>query len=916
LFLIRHNHRAVRFRWESREKPALHVSPAIVQFGYSPKDFLSGRILYQDIIYAEDRDDVRRQWLYHLETGAEHWECDYRIVSGRGELLWVSEHVTPVWRRQGEPVCFDACVTDITKLRDRVAESVRNTLESEFRLTLQNLQNVIFKYRKENQRLFYTLYEGKIARELGLTTETTFGKTLHEIFSAEDAEYLSRFYHKAFDEGVTVDYEFQYAGRVFYNVLSPVFKNGKVVEVVGSAVDITDRKQAEIELEKARDEVLVASRMKSEFMATMSHEIRTPMNAMIGMLNQLHRSPLNAEQRQFTRIIHEATRTLLNLINDILDFSKAEAGKIHLEHMDFDLFSLVEGAAELMAPKAHEKNDRITTFVDPNLPSLVRGDPGRIRQILLNLLDNAIKFTDGGEIAVSARLISQTNTHANVLFSVTDTGSGISKPVQQRLFQPFTQGDSSITRKYGGTGLGLSIAKRLVELMNGDIGLESKENQGSTFWFALPLPYDHTVRSKVDDLTKAKVLFIKQPDMELTTICQYLHLYGIETAAAGNFPQAVEFLKEGRRRKKPYPFVIVDSLMGLEHVCSFSRRIKSDPVLFDTHVIVLLDCRQEEWKDRAQKAGVTAFLTRPVKQSQFIYLLSNLCGMREKCAADEKAPKLCHNPALANSGKRVLIVDDNAVNQQVVAIHLQNLGLTTHAVSTGAEAVDAVRSQHFDLVLMDIQMPEMSGYDAAREIRRIELLKSLRIPVIALTANAVGREREECLAAGMDDFLTKPFCPEQIEKIIRRWLPGFPGQKRGQNADKLKKWLSVNPVDADQLIETFTVEHSKLLEIIFHSLEKRERNTFAKAVHKAKSGAAFMGAGRMAELLERLEATDPRAKKTEAIQLYREIERELLAFGDQCSLAFKLRDGSADTSRGAFPYISLKTEEYDNGAKC
>jgi PAS domain S-box-containing protein len=452
-------------------------------------------------------------------------------------------------------------------------------------------------------------------------------------------------------------------------------ESGKVVRVTGTSQDITERKRIERELEEARDAALESARLKSEFLANMSHEIRTPMNGVIGMTGLLLDTPLSLEQREFAETIRSCGEALLTIINDVLDLSKIEAGKLHFETLDFDLASAVGSAVELLAERAHGKGLKLDAHVEAGVPTALRGDPGRLRQVLTNLVGNAIKFTSAGEVTVRAGLDAETEEGARLRFSVSDTGIGISESAQRKLFQPFTQADGSTTRKYGGTGLGLSISKQLVGLMGGEIGVTSEPGRGSTFWF--------TAR------------FEKQRRAHAASAAP-------QTLAAARGPQ----------------------------------------------------------KDETRAASVETN--------------ANLRETRDGS-----------KDVRANSTKRILLAEDNAVNRRVAARQLQKLGYRSDAVVNGREAVEALARSPYDLVLMDCQMPEMDGYEATAEIRRREA-GARRTPIVAMTANALEGDRERCLAAGMDEYVSKPVKPEELARVLSRLLADAPPPR----ADAAERSLS------------------------------------------------------------------------------------------------------------------------------
>jgi signal transduction histidine kinase/DNA-binding response OmpR family regulator len=617
-----------------------------------------------------------------------------------------------------------------------------------------------------------------------------------------------------------------------------------------------------------------ATKAKGEFLANMSHEIRTPMNGVLGMLDLLKDTSLSREQLDFIDTASNSAEALLDIINDILDFSKLEAGKIEMEVIEFDLHALIEEVCSLIASRAHAKGLELNCFLPVDLKKRWHGDPNRIRQVLTNLVGNAVKFTDQGEVTVKITETNQDNGNKFIRVEIKDTGVGIAAEAQAHLFQPFAQADTSTARRFGGTGLGLSISNDLVKLMGGMIGLESALGQGTLFWFALPLkPSSNESAPRISDLAGLRVLIVDDNATNRQILGHYLDHWGFRVDETNNAPAALTKLESAVKYGEPFDLLLSDLHMPGMDGYALMRAINNNPSIAAIPRLLLSSGGLGTEEERID-LKISQSLLKPVRQTQLLDAIIN--ALKPPVAIAVPAGRGEVRKTTHYQGKWVLVVEDNKVNQKVIISLLRKSGLEIALAENGQEAVALLEGQHFDLILMDCQMPVMDGYEATRHIRAKELaLKLRRIPVVALTAHAADGEREKCLSAGMDDYLSKPIERDKLTGILAHWLGAATEETLAEESAAVKTEVDVvieaagavtiwdeiaalKRLDGDEelltdMISLFITEIPKQLASLKDLQEKGDMSPLADVAHAIKGMAGHFCADPLVKLAKELE---------------------------------------------------------------
>lgn len=723
-----------------------------------------------------------------LSTGREK-RGEESLKDARGKPLWLQTVKRPIPSPDGQRRFLLGVSVDITerKLREEEARRMQTFLNS----VVENLPITVFI--KEAKDLSFVLWNRAGQELTGYTNDEMLGRNDYDFFPEEEARKFIEMDRAALAEGRLIDVpeevlDTRHKGqRIMHTRKIPIFdEHGRPAYLLGITEDITDRKAAETALLTAKNEAQEANRSKSEFLANMSHEIRTPMNGVIGMVNLLLDTQLDKEQRDYAETVRESAEGLLTVINDILDFSKMEAGKLHFEHLDFNLHHVVDGALELLSEKARGKGIELGALIHHDVDPCLAGDPGRLRQVLLNLLGNAVKFTSEGHVALEVSLAAREGDTVRLRFEIKDTGPGIPADVQAKLFQPFVQADGSTTRKFGGTGLGLVISRQIVECMQGEVGLVSEEGVGSTFWFTVllkerPMPATCGVASD-ENLRGLRVLIVDDSEINRRIVQHNVTSWRMRGDCADGADEAMRLMRTAVSENRPYDIALLDMDMPNRDGLDLAGEIQADIRLKSTPLVLLTSLGQVLPAEELRQRGIVASLVKPIKQQDLLNAMVDvLSGADRPYSRQSSRTSLEPTDTPAVDGRlasvKVLVAEDNLVNQKVLTGTLAKLGFAADCVANGREAVDAAGVRDYDVILMDCQMPEMDGYEASRLIRQQEIVRQPY--VIAITANAMKGDAEKCLAAGMDAYLSKPVRQAELRLALEKAM----NAKFGEDAE-------------------------------------------------------------------------------------------------------------------------------------
>ncbi|MBF0523711.1 MAG: PAS domain S-box protein [Deltaproteobacteria bacterium] len=870
----------------SKEGKITFVNQAFCRFlGHSPDD-LPGRVVYPYISHEDARLFEAR--LAALDPENPVTAIEHRVAAN--ETKWLKWVVRALFDDQGQIVELQAVGRDVTERK--LAETGLNREMAKLKAifgAMPGLINVIdtnYRIVDINQRLL---------NEFGLTKDEVIGRKCHEVIKGRQDICPECQMPEVLATGqpntrLSAPQEYQLTGHFLKIDTVPIFSgHGKIQGALQLSIDITRLKETEDALQKARQSAEAANLAKSAFLANMSHEIRTPLNGIIGMTDLMLGTNLNAEQLNYLRLTKASSDALFTVLNDVLDFSKIEAGKLDIESIDFQLRDNLAETMAILAVKADEKGLDLVYTVKSGIPDLLIGDPGRLRQIILNLVSNAIKFTKQGEVVLEVETTSTQKDEVELLFRVTDTGIGIHPEALEKIFAPFAQADSTTTRLYGGTGLGLAISSKLVEMMGGRIWAESKLGQGSTFLFTIRFgrPEGRSIPATgfhFNRLQGLRVLVVDDNPAQRQVIQETLKDWRTLPFLADSGPQALDIFSQLPEGRNNFAVAILDAHMPGMDGFELAEKIRELPQHKNMPLILLIPNAPRGNVTRCEELGVTC-LTKPVRASDLLDAMLMALGVPQPDGKRQERPTAGRTLQETRPERHVLLVEDNPINQELAKVMLEKSGHTVVLAENGIEAVAAYERELFDAIFMDIQMPQMDGFEATRIIREMEKRSGNRVTIVAMTAHAMKGDRERCLAAGMDEYVTKPLTQEALCRAIEAASPVSPEFKqislRTSLEEDVMDWKAfLNRCLGDhrlirKVITVFIANYPKYLSDIRLAIDRDDCREVKRTAHFLKGALANYSAHKSRRVAADLEKMGQDGELTQARMTYDLLEKEI-----------------------------------------
>jgi PAS domain S-box-containing protein len=841
----------------------LYANPVASRiYGRPLEELIANQDYWVDAIHPDDRSMVFKNLSELLQR--QQVEQEYRIVRPDETVIWLHDRISIVRDSDGNPMYVGGIGTDISAIRE--SEALYSSLVESLPLHVIR-KDIDGKVAFGNQRY---------CEAVGAPLEELIGKTDFDLFPPDLAQKYVADDKRVLETGQVFNDIEEHANSSGERVFVEIFKGpvrdsqGKISGVQVMFWDVTRRKLAEQEVQQAKELAESANRSKSDFLANMSHEIRTPMNGIIGMTELLFNTSPTDEQRDYLNMVKQSADSLLRLLNDILDFSKIEAGKLDLENREFSLRDCVGHTAQTLGIRAGEKNLELLCHIPPDLPDVLIGDAGRLGQIILNLVGNAIKFTECGEIEINVSVESNLDDSICLHFSVRDTGIGIPQEKLDHIFDSFSQVDASTTRRFGGTGLGLAISSQLVEMMDGRIWVESEVDHGTTFHFTACFDVhsqQQRVPAELEALSQVPALVVDDNPNSRRILDELLRHWGLATTVVENGLMAVDSLKRAAVSGQPYRIMILDCRMPGMDGFNVAACIREDEGLRDCQTIMLSSASKAGDVERCRRLGIARYMQKPVVQSELLDTILRLTGIRQ--SEESIAIRASSQAAVPRRKLKILLAEDGIVNQQVAVGLLAKHGHHVTIANDGEEAIRAIEGEPFDLVLMDVQMPNKDGNEATRIIRQKEHVTGQHTPIIAMTAGAMKGDREKCIESGMDGYVSKPIDPAALYEAIARFTDSTSKSqgettKQGNAAgaaqepalidiESALKLCFGDKVQLRMLAETLSAESAKLMAEMQHAVEEGRVDHVQRCAHTLKSSAGVFGAKNVSEAALRVE---------------------------------------------------------------